>query len=97
MLKKRILAALLCIALCAVVVFSYAFIARESAHDCHEDVCLICLELHSCQSLLRTVSDSFAAFTFVCLAIYALLHFFAGVQLRFPAISPTALKVKLLN
>ena len=97
MKKKRNFILLLCIALCVAMVFSYAFIARESDHDCIGEHCQICLELQTCRSILRNLFFAAATIAVVEFAVGFLPNAYGGSAGCPKAGTPILLKVKLLN
>ncbi len=96
-MKKRIAALLLCVGLCSVVVFSYAFIALESEHDCTDHHCHICLELQLCHALIRSLLHSGAAVAAVTYAVCLLVGGCVVTSYVRRAATPVSLKVKLLD
>ena len=91
------LALMLCVALCAAMAFSHAFIALETEHECTAEHCKTCAALQSCHALIRELSHAGAAISVIaCIAyLLAVLHTYFSKTVQ--ATTLVSLKVKLLN
>lgn len=93
--KRRIFAAVLCLALLFVMASAAAYIVLETHHDCIGDGCPICRELQLCRQVLQTMGTAAAA-PAVCAA--AALLFVSPAVVRVHAVQAgtlISLKVKL--
>ncbi len=93
--QKRTMALLIAAAFIVVVLFSTAYVAAESDHDCLGGDCQICCQLSVCRSILESImliacAEAFAA-VLVCM-LCAFMPRFAEGSLLFTLVS---LKVKL--
>ena len=98
MKANRIIAVILCAALCFCMAFSALFIAIEADHDCANEHCSVCLQIETCVSLLS--GSGFAVVCFFALFFakrlmsgYARLKRFSVKKEASPVLS----KVKLTN
>ncbi len=96
-MKKRMIALTLCIVLCAVMAFSYAYIVLETEHDCTGEHCHICVELQICHSLIQNLSYAVAAIAIIAYAAHPLISACIYVFATLQACTLVSLKVKLLN
>lgn len=97
MKKRRILAMLACILLCAFVALSAAFLVVESEHDCIGEGCHVCIGLEKCKSLLRDLAGVLAASIAFFPPALCVMSLLTRVQIEGKAVTPVTLKVKLLN
>lgn len=95
MKKRRMIAAVMCLALLLVMVFSAAYIVIEATHNCIGDGCPICHEIQICQQVLNTVGTALVR---VAVSLGALFLLVAPVHTLFRAakvVTLISLKVKL--
>ena len=71
MKKNEFLYFVLCLLICAGLVFSYSFIATEFNHECSAEECHICLEIEAC---LKAISDIACGVFAACTSIKVVLH-----------------------
>ena len=96
MKKNTIPARLCCILLCLAVALSLTFVLAAEGHHCEDADCLVCLELHVCKSLLRSLAGAaLSTAVFWCIRRAAPVHR-KPVYVRSPA-NPVLLRVKLTN
>ena len=92
---KRILTVLLIIAVCLAMLFSVCFLACSSHHDCTGEDCVICMQISLCESILRTLSQTAAAVSFVGAAVYLAVSVSSDAKDQTGAASLVVLRVKL--
>lgn len=95
--KFRIAAILLIAAVCFAMLFSACFVAATVHHDCDGAGCLICLQISTCENILRALTDAFP----VSLALCAVLSLVARVDAVSESVKSVAslvtLRVELLD
>lgn len=71
--QKQIATMLLAVMLAFAVLFSVAYVAEETTHDCSGAGCAVCQQLNLCENLLKTVGGAAlaagvikAAFSHLC-------------------------------
>lgn len=99
MMKKgrRIAALLITAAVVFIMLYSAFYIAAETDHDCEDENCPICCQIHTCQNTLDTLSFAVCAAAFVVVLIHTLGRIISICAYFIPSCTLVSLKVKLSN
>ena len=95
--KKRILTALLAIAVFFVMLCSVLYIAAEADHDCIGENCPICQYIVNCQNILSNLSLAAGAALFTAALAYSLCRVIFADTGKITNHTLVTLKVKISN
>jgi hypothetical protein len=95
--RNKVLAALFCLCLVVVFVFSSVYLAEHAGHDCADAHCEICYHLHSAGNLLRQIGAAMVAAAGLFIALSLLLWAVTQNADTSARANLVALKVKLNN
>ncbi len=94
---RRTAAAVVCLTMIAVILFSAFCIAAEADHDCTGEDCQVCVILHQCENILRRAGEAAAVLSAAVLpvlfTILAVLCLAAAVLQE----TPVSQKVRMNN
>ena len=92
---KKFMALLICTCLLFGVIFSMGYISSHRHHKCEGTHCPICAQIAVCEKLVQTISSAVVAVvcSFLTLSIWKKSLYVSVLD----AITPTSLKVKLLD
>ena len=95
--KCRWMAGVLAAVLAFVMLFSVAYIAEETDHDCTGVNCAVCHQINACENLLKSLG--LAGFGIVAAAVgaYTLCRVISACTELIRAFTLVSLKVKLSN
>ena len=95
--KKRVLAALLAVAVLFVMLYSALFIAAHVDHDCDGEDCPICYQINICQNTLKNLSFAVSAVALAAAFTYALCRIIPSCTEVARTFTLVSLKVKLTD
>lgn len=93
--KTRVLTMLLAAVMALVMLFSAAYIAAESHHDCTGEDCAICHQIKACEELLKGIGLAAAAAAVMAAVSYTLCDAAASHDEAAHGVTLVSLKVKL--
>ena len=93
--KKRVLAALLAVAVLFVMLYSALFIAAHADHDCDGEDCPICYQINVCQNTLKNLSFAASAAALAAAFTYTLCRGISVCTDYAQSYTLVSLKVKL--
>ena len=93
--KKRVLAALLAVAVLFVMLYSALFIAVHADHDCDGEDCPICYQINVCQNTLKNLSFAVSVAVLAAAFTYTLCRSISACADVIPSYTLVSLKVKL--
>jgi len=98
---KRIGLLLLLICVVCVVLLSKAYILSHSEHehdrDGYGEVCSVCIQIHKIENLLKQLSASVGALSFVFASLFAVTAVLYSASLLTGLCTPVNMKIRLNN
>lgn len=96
-MKKNSSVLLICVLLCAAILFAFASIAMIADHDCIGEECHVCVELQQAKSLLKDMASAVALLAFAICLPTGIAYALGNADHIFDFDTPITLRVKLLN